>query len=191
MEKSTRAYVTVKPTHGCTGFQLFWSHQLICYCTTHSTYRCSSVCWRQKKARIIKWHPFFRRTMFFFLASIQPRTRRVIERSSEQCYNCGGMMDLVERAATLRIFFIPVWSFSSTKEEVFLCHQCGFTIPALDYGHHPRTQTSSTATRPTTILTKSPFHRSKISPPTVSSCSSCGAATEPDWRFCSNCGASV
>ena len=145
----------------------------------------------RKQGTNYKVTAFFRRTMFFFLASIQPRTRRVIERSSEQCYNCGGMMDLVERAATLRIFFIPVWSFSSTKEEVFLCHQCGFTIPALDYGHHPRTKTSSTATRPTTILTKSPFHRSKISPPTVSSCSSCGAATEPDWRFCSNCGASV
>ena len=64
----------------------------------------------------------------FFLADVKPVVRQVLRRSIGPCVTpqCAGKVDLVEAESTLRLFFVPVWSFSSRA--MVRCSTCDLLL---------------------------------------------------------------
>lgn len=120
--------------------------------------------------------------MFFFIASVQPTVQRVLERHSGNCLLCGSRnFDRVELSETLKLFFIPVWSWS--PKEVLLCHDCGFQTTKADYLYHQQQRQ---------LLQRQVDRHAATTTGASSMCSNCGARLDSSqWRYCPQCGVPV
>ncbi len=103
--------------------------------------------------------------MFFLIGGVQPKTK-VLDETPRLCPACGLAQARLKRVDYyLSLFFIPLFPVKKGSS-VVICDRCGVTSPP------------EGTVRPSTSAPKAG----------LTLCAQCGAAINPGFRYCPNCG---
>eukprot|EP00736_Rhodelphis_marinus_P011857 Rmarinus@m.15281 len=122
---------------------------------------------------------------FFFLASARPSVQRILERSVTRCPCDMSTASSVEYATVLRLFMIPVWTFSPKRG--FQCDKCHIVFPlgGTSTPHpHPGRKRLDVACKKRDVDPYAPPEP----PPRPEACRACGTGVDQRYRYCPQCG---
>ncbi|KAK1290669.1 hypothetical protein QJS10_CPB18g00805 [Acorus calamus] len=108
---------------------------------------------------------------FFFVGGLDQRVTRVLQTDAGRCVRCGCLSDLVDTEKVLKLFFVPVMTWSSGTS--LSCTNCGLLFPpSLSPPPSPREMEGSDD-----LITRR--------------CWSCARVLDPGFRFCPFCGSEI